>query len=104
MHGERDPNEVVAFLDEYSRARRSPRPSPILAARLLKTEKCRGFEEVIALCHVHIKVSWVIDDCFRSTPRWQSNFAPLSESERLRLYRAICRYQIYCNIFGTERK
>jgi hypothetical protein len=28
----------------------------------------------------------------------------LSESERLRLYRAICRYQIYCNLFGTERK
>jgi hypothetical protein len=101
---EKETLKVVAFLDEYSRARRSPRPSPILADRLLETEKCRSFKEVIALCNVHVKVSPVIDDYFRSTQRWQSNFTPLSESERLRLYRAICRYQIYCNLFGTERK
>jgi hypothetical protein len=104
LHGKRDPSEVVAFLDEYSRARKSPHSSSIIADWLLENEKCRNFEEVIALCLLHTKVSRIIDDYIYSTSPWQKNSAPLSELERIRLYRAICRYQIYCNLFGTGQK
>jgi hypothetical protein len=101
-HGGRDANDVVAFLDEYSRARQKLRSSPIPADGLLENGKSCSFEDVMALLLLNIKVSRLIDDYFRTTPRLQSNPAPLSDWERIRLYRAICRFQIYCNLFGSE--
>lgn len=103
-YGERDPNEVMAFLDGYSRVRRSSRFRPIQADGLFGSEKSCSFEEVIELHLVHVRVSRIIDDYCRSNPRWQSNSRCLSEWERIRLYRAICRYQTYCNLFGPEQK
>jgi hypothetical protein len=104
IHGIRDPNDVIAFVEDYSLARRNPRSSPILANGIFEHGKASSLEEAILLCLLNIKVSLIIDDYLHSTPRLQCISTPLSGWERVRLYRAICRYQVFCNLYGSERK
>jgi len=78
LHGRRDPNDVVAFVEDCSLARQNPRPSPILAKGLFEHGKASSLEEAIALCLLNIKVSRIINDYLRSTPRLRCISAPLS--------------------------
>jgi hypothetical protein len=104
IHGKRDTEDVGVFIDDYSLARENPPSSSVLANGLFENGKVSSLEEAILLCLLNIKVSRLIDDYLRSTPRLQCVSVPLSEWERIRLYRAICRYQIYCNLFGSHQK
>jgi hypothetical protein len=101
-HGKRNPSEVIGFFNEYSRAKGAPSPSPINRQSI--KEKCRNMAEAITLIHLHESMRHVADDYCHSISRWQKNPSPLSELESLRLFRALYRFQIYCNLLGARQE
>jgi hypothetical protein len=87
--------EVIAFLDDYDSAR-GANPN-------LNWLSCRNQTEALQLIHLHEAVKRVADDFCH----YVANKAPgdqttlnLSQMEHLRLYRAMYRFQVFCNIFG----
>jgi hypothetical protein len=100
---ETGPNEVIAFIAEYGRTRyRGPvNPAPKLLMPFDVTE-------AINLLHLHESVKLIASDyCAHVSLSGVPGKAPvdhISEMEKLRLHRAIYRFQIYCNLFGGEQK
>jgi hypothetical protein len=98
----RVPSEVIAFIDEYSRAKGAPRLSLILPDWLLFSKKFGSISEATALVLLRMSVKHIASEYCRSIPQWQTDSVPLSELEQVRLSRAIYRFQIYCNLFGVK--
>lgn len=94
------PHEVeraAAFLGEYAQARGDnahSNPESLL---------CRSVTEKLDLVQLHNAVKNLIAEyCLSIASKMpqEEQSLRLSPMEELRLYRAICRFQIYCNFFG----
>jgi hypothetical protein len=94
-------SSIVAFLTDYERARGGGADSQS------EWLKCRDLNEAVSLLHLHEAITQAVNDY---GPFIASRMKPvkkppaLSEMEKLRLYRAMYRYEIYCNIFGGMEK
>lgn len=93
------PQGLFAFLKQYGLSR-----GPI-AHSDSEWLTCRGGTEAIDLIHLYKSITRVAADyCVSIATKMQQGepVLNLAHVEQLRLYRAIYRFQIYCNFFGSD--
>lgn len=94
-----EPQELLAFLRSYGQSRYQMADfNPGWLA-------CRGLTEAVGLIHLHKSVTYIAAEYCVSVGSKMPQSEPvlnLSPLEQLRLYRAIYRFQIYCNFFGRN--
>jgi hypothetical protein len=101
VHDE-NPDNVIAFLNQYGRARETATHS---ASGWLS---CRTIAEAIDLLHLHEAVKRIADNYYLSIatkmPQEENEQQlKLPQLELLRIYRGIYRFQLYCNMFVKHK-
>lgn len=98
---------AIVLLDNWRRRNEIRRLSQSSSNQL---DEPNGLEEIIKLLHFHKMLCFYLEDFSINAPRppwiqpmqWENKYLPLqlSCSEKRRLLRAMCRFQILKNIFG----
>ncbi|KAJ6151554.1 hypothetical protein N7470_007151, partial [Penicillium chermesinum] len=102
--------EATALLDTW---RRSQEVNALILTPTARTNKPRSVEEIIKLFTLHKRLNFFLDDYSLYVPRpewiepahWNELLPlQLSDVEKRRFLRAMCRLQIHANIFGTPER
>lgn len=113
-HHTNEASGVLVFLDEYARARAKTThleqgnhsKNATYSNADADWQLCRNMTEATDLLSLHRKIKLIADDYrLYATPRMRQGreMSKLTANEQIRLFRAICRYQIFCNFFGGNR-
>jgi hypothetical protein len=101
--------QAIALLDRWRRREEIRQSYPALAAELYQPG---DVEEIVKLLRFHKILQFFFEDYTINMPRpswieparWQQELPlTMSDVERCRFMRALCRLQIYSNIFGPPR-
>jgi hypothetical protein len=95
-----DREGVPDFLQQYGHAR-----DEMACPTDLEWSSCGSAAEALDLYYLHEKIKMIADDycqVIASESSQAKQTSSLSDLEQLRLYRAIYRYQIYCDFFGGK--
>jgi hypothetical protein len=98
--------QAIAVLDNWRRRGEIRQSSSTLTARVAQPD---GLEEIIKLLHFHKKLHFFLEDYTINVPRpswmdpaqWEQELPiKMSDTEKRRFMRALCRLQTHANILG----
>ena len=113
-HHTNEASGTLVFLDEYgcARAKATHLEQGTHSQKVTYSntdahwQLCRNMTEAIHLLSLHRKIKLIADDYqlyATSRLRQGREMSSLTKTEQVRIYRAICRYQTYCNFFGGDQ-
>jgi hypothetical protein len=91
--GARTPREVVALIDRYSRSRQTKSAMDLDSLSL---------QEICELYRTHVRMTQVLNDFFSSISIKMPKSGPLSDHEKIRLYQALYRLQVFNNLTNYQ--
>lgn len=106
LHLQYHEDQAIAILDNWRRRGETRQSSSTLIARVDQPD---GLEEIIKLLHLHKKLHFFLEDYTINVSRpswidpaqWEQELPiKMSNNEKRRFMRALCRLQIHANIFG----
>lgn len=95
--------EASVFLDQYRHARGAASSSSSCSGMRYWTtymSLCRDLDETIFLLHQHKLLERIVVDYCQRIKMPMVHGPQLSRTERTRLFRAMYRFQTYCNLYG----
>jgi hypothetical protein len=95
--------KASVFLDQYRHARGAASSSSLCSGMKHWTTYiplCRDLDEVVSLLHQHKLLERIAVDYRQRITMPIGEGAQLSRTERTRIFRAMYRFQTYCNLYG----